>query len=49
MVFVSVKQYKGKLDPSDLKVDDECLEKQISHSHLGDAHQYFDASFLGLP
>lgn len=43
---MSVLQYKGKVDLSDLEVDDEDLEKRVFHSHLRDARQYFDSSLL---
>ncbi|PUU82195.1 endoplasmic reticulum Oxidoreductin 1-domain-containing protein [Tuber borchii] len=38
MGFVNVMQYKGKLDLSDLEVDDECLEKRVFHRVISGMH-----------
>ncbi|PWW79261.1 endoplasmic oxidoreductin [Tuber magnatum] len=38
MGFVNVMQYKGKLDPNNLEVDDECLEKRVFHRVISGMH-----------
>ena len=38
MGFVNVMQDKGKLDLSDLEVDDECLEKRVFHRVISGMH-----------